>query len=452
MGGSVSTVLVVDDEAAIRDSIRMVLEYAKFAVLDADNGETALAMIASHEVDLVLLDLKFRKEDQLGMRILERIRERYPLLPVVMITGHGTIESAVEATRLGAFDFLEKPLDNDRLELAARRAIEVKRLRDRVESNEVILGSSPAIADVIASIERVAPTEGRVLITGENGTGKELVARAIHRLSHRRSKPLVEVNCAAIPNELIESELFGHERGAFTGASAQRIGKFEQADGGTLFLDEIGDMSVQAQAKVLRVLEEGKVERLGGNRQIPVDVRIIAASNKDLAAAIRRGEFREDLYHRVNVIPIQVPPLRSRREDIPLLASAFAEQICRQNGMPPKQLSAEALRALQVQDWTGNVRELRNTVERLVIMTPSLNIEYSGGSAPAMRSPSPGLDGLLATELTFKEYKDRTEAAFIRVQLEKNGWNVSKTADALQIQRSHLYNKIRKFGLMRSDQ
>ncbi len=447
-----STVLVVDDEAAIRDSIRMVLEYAKFAVLDADNGEAAMAMIASHDVDLVLLDLKFRKEDQLGMRILERIRERYPLLPVVMITGHGTIEAAVEATRLGAFDFLEKPLDNDRLEIAARRAIEVKRLRDRVESNEVILGSSPAIAAVVASIERVAPTEGRVLITGENGTGKELVARAIHRLSHRRSKPLVEVNCAAIPNELIESELFGHERGAFTGASAQRIGKFEQADGGTLFLDEIGDMSVQAQAKVLRVLEEGKVERLGGNRQVPVDVRIIAASNKDLAAAIRRGEFREDLYHRVNVIPIEVPPLRSRREDIPVLASAFAEQICRQNGMPPKQFSAEALRALEVQDWTGNVRELRNTVERLVIMTPSQTMEYSAGSTAPVRSPSPGLDGLLATDLTFKEYKDRTEAAFIRVQLEKNGWNVSKTADALQIQRSHLYNKIRKFGLMRSDQ
>jgi DNA-binding NtrC family response regulator len=452
MGGPVSTVLVVDDEAAIRDSIRMVLEYAKFAVLDADNGEAAMAMIASHEVDLVLLDLKFRKEDQLGMRILERIRERYPLLPVVMITGHGTIEAAVEATRLGAFDFLEKPLDNDRLELAARRAIEVKRLRDRVESNEVILGSSPAITAVVASIERVAPTEGRVLITGENGTGKELVARAIHRLSHRRSKPLVEVNCAAIPNELIESELFGHERGAFTGASAQRIGKFEQADGGTLFLDEIGDMSVQAQAKVLRVLEEGKVERLGGNRQVAVDVRIIAASNKDLVAAIARGEFREDLYHRINVIPIQVPPLRSRREDIPQLAVAFAEQICRQNGIPPKQFSAEALRSLQVQDWTGNVRELRNTVERLVIMTPTQTIEFAAGSSVPMRSPSPGLDGLLATDLTFKEYKDRTEAAFIRVQLEKNGWNVSKTADALQIQRSHLYNKIRKFGLMRTDQ
>ena len=446
-----STVLVVDDEAAIRDSVRLVLEYAKYVVLDAANGESALAAIASHDVDLVLLDLKFENEDQMGMKILQRIRERYPLLPVVMISGHGTIESALEATRLGAFDFLEKPLDNDRLELAARRAIEVKRLRDRVESADTILGNSPAIAAVVAAIERVAPTEGRVLITGENGTGKELVARAIHRLSNRRSRPLVEVNCAAIPNELIESELFGHERGAFTGASAQRIGKFEQADHGTLFLDEIGDMSLNAQAKVLRALEEGKVERLGGNRRIPVDVRIIAASNKDLMAAIRRGEFREDLYHRINVIPIEVPPLRARREDIPLLATAFVEQICRQNGMPLKQLTPEALRALQAQEWSGNVRELRNTVERLVILTPAQIISYTPPAPAQGKTPSSGLDGLLAADLTFKEYKDRTEAAFIRSQLEKNDWNVSKTADVLEIQRSHLYNKIRKYGLMRNE-
>jgi DNA-binding NtrC family response regulator len=407
--------------------------------------------IATHDVDLVLLDLKFQKDDQMGMRILQRIRERHPLLPVVMITGHGTIEAAVEATRLGAFDFLEKPLDNDRLELAARRALEVKRLRDRVEVHDAILGASPAIRSVVAAIERVAPTEGRVLITGENGTGKELVARGIHRLSHRRAKVLVEVNCAAIPNELIESELFGHERGAFTGATSQRIGKFEQADGGTLFLDEIGDMAVNAQAKVLRVLEEGKVERLGGNRQIPVDVRIIAASNKDLANAIRKGEFREDLFHRINVIPIQVPPLRDRREDIPLLARAFAEQICRQNGMPPKQFTEQALRALQNQEWPGNVRELRNIVERLVIMTPSLSIEYTSTDAPGTSEASSGLGGLLSMDLTFKEFKDRTEEAFIRVQLEKNGWNVSKTADQLEIQRSHLYNKIRKYGLMRDE-
>ena len=446
-----STILVVDDEQAVRESIRMVLEYAKFEVLSAEDAGTAIERIVRNDVDLVLLDLKFKDDDQAGMRILQQLRERWPLLPVIMISGHGTIDTAVEATKLGAHDFLEKPLDTERLEIAARNAVAFKQLRERVESREVILGESPRIREVRAAIERVAPTEARVLITGENGTGKELVARGIHRLSRRRAKPFIEVNCAAIPNELIESELFGHERGAFTGATSQRIGKFEQADNGTLFLDEIGDMSLQAQATVLRALEEGKIERLGGNKQVPVNVRIIAASNKNLSLAIRRGEFREDLFHRVNVIPIHVPALRERREDVLLLASAFVEDICRQNGMARKRLSDEALLTLQSFDWPGNVRELRNTVERLVIMNPSTVIEavHVTGGLPV---GGPALRDLPAMEGTFQEFKDRAEAEYIRFQLERHGWNVSKTAEVLQIQRSHLYNKIKKYGLMRGDQ
>ncbi|MBI4534634.1 MAG: sigma-54-dependent Fis family transcriptional regulator, partial [Ignavibacteriae bacterium] len=316
------SVLVVDDEKDIREWIKKTLEYRKFEVHFSENGPSALARIHESSFDLVLLDVKMPGMD--GLAVLQKIKETHPDLPVVMISGHGTIETAVEATKRGAYDFLQKPLDLDRLVIVLRNAIEQKHLiseykqmKEKVEGMEAILGESPTIKEVLTVIERVAPTDARVLITGENGVGKELVAKAIHRLSRRRGNPLVEVNCAAIPNELIESELFGHEKGAFTGATNQRIGKFEMADGGTIFLDEIGDMSLNAQAKVLRALEEGRIERVGGNKQISVDVRVIAATNKNVVEAIKGGNFREDLFHRLNVIPVHVPPLRERREDIP---------------------------------------------------------------------------------------------------------------------------------------
>ena len=440
------TVLIADDEQAIRDTVRMILEYEKFTVVQAEDGPGTLARVAAGGVDLVLLDIKMPVID--GMRVLETLREQHPELPVVMISGHATIDTALEATRLGAYDFMQKPIDRERLIIVVRNATEVKRLREQLESKTRILGSTAIMKDLLALIDRVAPTEARVLITGENGSGKELVAKALHRLSKRSARLLIEVNCAAIPNELIESELFGHERGSFTGATNQRIGKFELADGGTIFLDEVGDMSLTAQAKVLRALEEGKIERVGGTKQVVADARVIAATNKNLPEAVRAGLFREDLYHRLNVIPIRVPSLRERREDIPVLAAAFVEEVCTQNGMAPKRISDEALRMLQGMEWRGNVRELRNTIERLVIMTPE-NVINRVEVFPQETRGSGELDDLLALPMTFQEFKDRAEAAFIRKQLEAHEWNVSKTAEALEIQRSHLYNKMRKFGLER---
>jgi two-component system, NtrC family, nitrogen regulation response regulator NtrX len=447
------SVLVVDDEKSIRDSIRMILEYDKYDVQFAGDGPSALAKAAATVFDVVLLDIKMAGMD--GLRVLKSMKENSPELPVVMISGHGTIETAVEATKLGAFDFLQKPLDRERLLITVRNAIqaknlmgEVKEMKKQVEGKDEILGESPKIKEVLAIVGRVAPTEARVLIIGENGSGKELVARAVHRMSRRNDKPLIEVNCAAIPNELIESELFGHEKGAFTGATNQRIGKFELADGGTLFLDEIGDMSLNAQAKVLRAVEEGKVERVGGNKQIAVDVRLITATNKNLSEMIKQGTFREDLYHRLNVIPVVVPPLRERRDDVPLLANAFTEEICRRYGLAPKKFSDEALRKLTSMDWSGNVRELRNTVERLVIMTPSTTIEADQVELGAGKMKSES-GSLLDQGGTFQDFKDRAEAAFIKKLLDEHDWNISRTAQALDIQRSHLYNKMKKFGLAR---
>jgi DNA-binding NtrC family response regulator len=323
---------------------------------------------------------------------------------------------------------------------------EVKQMKEKAEGKDAILGESLKVKEVLATIARVAPTDSSVLITGENGSGKELVAKAIHRLSKRAQGPLVEVNCAAIPNELIESELFGHEKGSFTGATVQRMGKFELADGGTIFLDEVGDMSMNAQAKVLRVLEERKIERVGGARQIVVDVRVIAATNKDLIEAIKQHLFREDLYHRLNVIPIHVPPLRERREDIPVLAAAFAEDICQRNGIALKSFSPEALSKLQSLEWSGNVRELRNIVERLLILTPK-NVIEADAIDSGVRGKTNQSDDMVNSGGTFQDFKDRAEAAFIRKQLELHGWNISRTAEALDIQRSHLYNKMKKYGL-----
>jgi len=440
------TVLVVDDEKAIRDSIRMILEYERFAVVFAEDGPSAITRVQAGGVDLVLLDIKMPGID--GMRVLQVIRESSPALPVVMISGHGTIETAVEATRLGAYDFLPKPIDRERLIIVVRNATEYKHLREQVDRKSRIIGETQVMKDLLALIKRVAPTEARVLITGENGTGKELVAQAIHRFSKRSAQPLIEVNCAAIPNELIESELFGHEKGSFTGATSQRVGKFELADHGTIFLDEIGDMSLNAQAKVLRALEEGRIERVGGSRQIAVDVRVIAATNKNIADAARNGTFREDLYHRLNVIPIRVPSLRERREDIPLLAREFVDDVCAQNGIAAKTIAEEVLHRLQAMDWSGNVRELRNTIERLVIMTPDAVIAETDLPAP-LSTPRGVVAGLDMEGMTFQEFKDRAEAVFIRKQLEASGWNVSRTAELLNIQRSHLYSKMKKYGLER---
>jgi two-component system, NtrC family, nitrogen regulation response regulator NtrX len=441
------TVLVVDDEQAIRDSIRMILEYEKFSVQFAEDGPSAISRVQAGGIDLVLLDIKMPGID--GMRALQVLRESTPALPVVMISGHGTIETAVEATRLGAYDFLPKPIDRERLIIVVRNATEYKHLREQVERKSRIIGETQVMKDLLVLIQRVAPTEARVMITGENGSGKELVAQAVHRLSKRSAQPLIEVNCAAIPNELIESELFGHEKGSFTGATNQRVGRFELADHGTIFLDEIGDMSMNAQAKVLRALEEGRIERVGGSRSVSVDVRVIAATNKNLLDSVKNGVFREDLYHRLNVIPIRVPSLRERREDIPLLARAFVEDVCALNGMATKTIAEEALRRLQCLDWSGNVRELRNTIERMVIMTPGPVIPESEILPPQPVHRGEAGD-LMVEGLTFQEFKDRAEAAFIKRQLEVSGWNVSKTADMLQIQRSHLYSKMKKYGLERS--
>ncbi|RMF62549.1 MAG: sigma-54-dependent Fis family transcriptional regulator, partial [Bacteroidetes bacterium] len=382
-----STILVVDDEASIRRTLREILEYEGFAVEDAEHGEEALAKLRAQRYDLVLLDVKMPRMD--GLEVLAVMAEEMPEVPVVMISGHGTIETAVEATKLGAFDFIEKPPDLNRLLVTIRNALdrghlveENRRMRQAIVEKHgtertPILGDSPAIRRIKETIERVAPTEARVLITGEPGTGKELVAKWIHYLSPRRDGPMVEVNCAAIPSELIESELFGHEKGSFTGATKQRIGKFELAHGGTLFLDEIGDMSLAAQAKVLRALQENKITRVGGDRAIPVDVRVVAATNKDLLKQIEENAFREDLYHRLSVILIHVPPLRERREDIPVIARHFAAELARRNGLGEKTFTEEALERLKQYEWRGNVRELHNVVERLLILSEGPTVKAS---------------------------------------------------------------------------
>lgn len=369
-------ILIVDDEPAIRRALRDVLEFEKYEVTEASNGTECLVKLKQGKFDLIVLDIKMPQMD--GMDALDRIAILSPEVPVVMISGHADIDTAVEAVKKGAFDFISKPLDLNRLLITLRNALdkstlmgEKKVLQKKIRRQQApkMIGQSEGLLEIQATIERVAPTDARVLITGPNGTGKELVARWIHYESPRKSKPLVEVNCAAIPAELIESELFGHEKGAFTGATQQRVGKFEQAHGGTLFLDEIGDMSLSAQAKVLRALQEHKITRVGGNKDMTVDVRVLAATNKDLRAEIAAGRFREDLYHRLSVILIQVPALNDRREDIPLLIEHFNKMIARESGQPRKRWTPEAITQLQALNWTGNIRELRNVVERLLILS-----------------------------------------------------------------------------------
>jgi two-component system, NtrC family, nitrogen regulation response regulator NtrX len=444
------TILVVDDEKSVRDSIKMILEYEKRAVVFAENGANALAAFKENVFDAVLLDIKMPPGMD-GIEVLREMKEMNADIPVVMISGHGTFDTAVEATKLGAFDYLPKPLDRDKLLITLRNAFDRRMLTSEVKQvreKERILGESAKIKEILNLIQRVGPTDARILITGESGTGKELVAKAIHRASKRAAMPLIEVNCAAIPSDLIESELFGHEKGSFTGATAQRIGKFEQADCGTIFLDEVGDMSLQAQAKVLRALEEGKIERVGGNRLIPTDVRVIAATNKNLQEEIKKETFREDLYHRLNVIPIHVPALRERREDIAILVKAFIEDTCTRNGIAVKKISEHSIETLRDMEWRGNVRELRNIVERLVIMSSGNYIESVDLDVLPMAQRG-AMDDILLSSKTFQEFKDRAEAAFIKRQLMAHNWHVSKTAEVLRMERSHLYTKIKKYGLER---
>ncbi|HIC62669.1 MAG TPA: sigma-54-dependent Fis family transcriptional regulator [Gemmatimonadetes bacterium] len=449
--------LIVDDEKGIRDALAQVFEYEGQEVRVAEDGPDALLVANTFQPDLVFLDVKMPGMD--GLEVLARLGDESPESLVIMISGHGTIDTALEATRRGAYDFLEKPLDTDRLLVTFRRALELKgltesmaELRSQVESRYEIVGNSLPIRRVLERIEKVAATDARILISGENGTGKELVARAIHRLSSRSDTVFIEVNCAAIPSELIESELFGHLRGSFTGAFADRAGKFEQANGGTLFLDEIGDMSRDAQAKVLRVLEQGVLTRIGGSEAVEVDVRVLSATNKNLEQEIEDGGFREDLFYRLNVVPIRVPSLRERQEDIPMLVTHFSEGMVAREGSAPRVFSDAAMERLKTLTWPGNVRELRNTVERLLILTDGSEITSDDVDLLTIsraRSVDPGRE-LLALD-NFSAFKEEAECAYIVGKLRANDWNVAETARRIEMPRSNLYKKIEKYGLVRED-
>ena len=445
-------ILVIDDEAAIRDSLRMILEYDGFECLPAPGGEEGLARVAAEPPDMVILDVKMPGMD--GLEVLRRIRHLDETLPVVMISGHGTVSTAVEATRLGAFDFLEKPLSTERVTVTIRNALDQRRLRREnrnwrraAEERYRMIGESRALDRVGEAIRRAAPVRSAVLIQGESGVGKELVARAIHRASPRNQEPFVQVNCAAIPDELIESELFGHERGSFTGATQKQIGKFEQADRGTIFLDEVGDMSLKTQAKVLRVLQEGEVERLGSARTIKVDVRVLAATNKNLDQAIDTSEFREDLFFRLSVIPIRVPPLRERAEDVPLLVRHFAGLFAAENNFRSKTFSADALDALGRQHWRGNIRELRNSVERLIVMTSGEEIGAGEVRAVLGAAARPASAAAEQTGRTLREFKETSERAFLVRKLREFDWNISKTAEEIDTPRSNLYKKLEQYNI-----
>ena len=450
-------VLIVDDEKGIRDALAQVFEYEGQEVRVAEDGPDALIVANAFQPDLVFLDVKMPGMN--GLEVLARLGDESPGSLVIMISGHGTIDTALEATRRGAYDFLQKPLDTDRLLVTFRRALELKgltesmaELRSQVESRYEIVGNSLPIRRVLERVEKVAGTDARVLISGENGTGKELVARAIHRLSSRSDTVFIEVNCAAIPSELIESELFGHLRGSFTGAFADRAGKFEQANGGTLFLDEIGDMSRDAQAKVLRVLEQGVLTRIGGSEAIEVDVRVLSATNKDLEQEIEDGGFREDLFYRLNVVPIQVPALRERREDIPMLVTHFSEGMTAREGSIARVFSDAAMERLKTLTWPGNVRELRNTVERLLILSDGSEITPDNVDSLTIsraRSADPGRE-LLALG-NFSTFKEEAERAYILNKLRANDWNVAETARRIEMPRSNLYKKIERYGLVRED-
>ena len=444
-------VLIVDDEPAIQTSLRGVLEDEGYRVTTAGSGPDAIAAVSEELPDAIFLDIWMPGMD--GLDTLSELRRVRPEATVVMISGHGTIETAVKATRLGAWDFLEKPLSIEKTLLTLGNALEHGRLarenatlRAELEGRSEIIGQSAVVRSLREQIAMAAPTNGRVLVKGDNGSGKELVARAVHAQSVRRDGPFVEVNCAAIPEELIESELFGHEKGAFTGALARRRGRFELAHGGTLFLDEVGDMSLKTQAKVLRALEEQAFERVGGKETVRVDVRVVAASNRELSAMIKEGTFREDLYYRLAVIPIDVPPLRTRKEDIPLLVDHFLAQFSAENGKRRKTISGDALAYFLTYDWPGNVRELRNMVERLTIMSPRDVIGPDDLPVP-LRSREDTAPPAEAREKSLREARDQFEKAYILAELRAHEWNMTRTAERLGIERSHLYRKIKAYGI-----
>jgi two-component system nitrogen regulation response regulator NtrX len=452
------SILIVDDEPAILDSLSKILEDEGYQIVVAKSGHDALKTIASDQPDLMLLDIWMPEMD--GLETLKKAKEQAPNLQVMMMSGHGSIETAVKAIKLGAYDYIEKPLSLENVTLRVRHALDQRRLeeenitlRTKVERRFELVGKSPVMQRLRQLIATAGPTSGRILISGENGTGKELVARAIHNQSPRADRPFVAVNCAAIPENLIESELFGHERGSFTGATTQKRGQFEQADGGTLFLDEIGDMSLNTQSKVLRALQEQQFHRVGGNKLIKVDVRVIAASNKDLAQEIEKGNFREDLFYRLNVLPIQVPPLRERKDDLPLLVRHFLRAHAEEQGLKGKEMTAEALEALKSYDWPGNIRELRNLIERLMIMVPGPVIEPAQALS-FLQSRSTGQPAVPAPEALFatpfdslRDARNAFEREYIGKKLREHNWNVSRTADDLKIERSHLHRKIKLLNI-----
>jgi len=449
----VPRVLIVDDDASVRDAIRMILEYDGYETASARDAASGLAELEARRPDVVLLDIKMPGID--GMEALDRIQQMEAPPPVLMISGHGDIATAVESTKRGAVDFLEKPLQRERLLVSVANALSRRRLerenvtlKKRVAMEDVFVGVSPAVRRLREQIARAAPSDATVLITGESGTGKELIAREIQRLSKLASGPFVTVNCAAIPEELIESELFGHEKGSFTGAVRRQIGKFVEADGGTIFLDEIGDMSARAQAKVLRVLQEGEVEPVGQAKTQRVRVRVIAATNKDLAGEIRDGKFREDLYFRLNVVPIAVAPLRERTEDVPALVEHFAALYAERNGTRPRKFDAAAIDVLTRRSWPGNVRELKNLVERVLIMTETDPVGASD-LPPDARFSARDLAEEGSRISTLADFKEFTEREFLIAKLRENNWNVSKTSEAIQTPRSNLYKKLEHFGLTR---
>jgi two-component system nitrogen regulation response regulator NtrX len=450
------SILIVDDEKSIRDSLKGILQDEGFYAISVESGEAAIDKVNEERPNLILLDIWMPGMD--GMEALARIRDIYPDQLVIMMSGHSNIETAVKATKLGAYDFIEKPLSIEKVLLCIQNAFKVEQLveenrelKAQIEKEHEMIGDSKPIRDLKAQIKIAAPTSGWILITGENGTGKELVARAIHHNSHRQEKPFVEVNCAAIPEELIESELFGHEKGSFTGATTQRRGKFDQAHKGTLFLDEIGDMSLKTQAKVLRILQEHKFERVGGNKTIEVDVRVIAATNKDLEKEIAAGNFREDLYYRLNVIPFHVPPLRERKSDIPPLANHFLEYFCSKESRETKTLDKEALQAVMDYPWPGNVRELKNLIERLVIMSPGNTITLKQlPQAICDRRPQVAIKEQTSISLTadtFRTAREEFEKEYLIRKLEENDWNISRTAEIIEIERSNLHRKIKTYGI-----
>jgi two-component system, NtrC family, nitrogen regulation response regulator NtrX len=452
-GGSFrASVLVVDDEAAIRESLRMILEYEGYRVEEAGSGATALTRVNDRAPDAVLLDIKMPEMD--GLEVLRAFRERGYDMPVLIISGHGDVATAVEATRSGAYDFFEKPLQRERVLVSLRNAVESYRLatenRTLQPEADDLIGSSPAMVRLRETIDKAAPTPATVLITGESGTGKELAGRAIHRLSPRRDRAFVQVNCAAIPEDLIESELFGHEKGSFTGAVRRQVGKFVAAHGGTIFLDEIGDMSARTQAKVLRVLQNGEVEPVGAERTERVDVRVVAATHRDLEKEIAEARFREDLFYRLNVIPVRTPALREHIEDLPLLVDYFVRRYAADNNYRPKRFARGALDHLKMLPWKGNVRELKNLVERLLILSPGDEVskedvvQATGGARPELST------SLMAVK-TLREFRELSERLFLLSKLEENDWNVTQTAATVETPRSNLYKKMEQYDIRRKD-